>query len=285
MKAIPSQIKCTKCSLEFTTDEDLSSHINNKHSTNILNEPSGQECSVIELTCSNCEYVGVSVTDVREHMETHNAFNCSKCIFRTNISEEVSQHQQIVHKTIRVEVHNSDVNATTILLNCTQCEYRCKLNIQLKKHIQSEHPNYECNLCVSKHPEVPFEYKPDSSSVKDMLLLTQQNSAILEEMKKVKEELNLKKSEYSAEKIAEIIKTDITSSGCSDSGGEPRAKRQRKLPSRLEDSVVTARVPIFRNDSSESVMLLRGLVVDVLDTLDAELTERFSEENVSCWGQ
>ena len=62
-------------------------------------------------------------------------------------------------------------------------------------------------------------------------------------------------------------------------------KKNHFLLSRLEDSVVTARVPIFRNETSESVMLLPGLVVDVLDTLDAEVTERFSEENVSCWGQ
>ena len=47
-------------------------------------------------------------------------------------------------------------------------------------------------------------------------------------LKKVQEKLNLMKSEYSVEKIADIVKVDAVRTSCSDDGGEPKAKRQKK---------------------------------------------------------
>ena len=87
------------------------------------------------------------------------------------------------------------------------------------------------------------------------------------------------KSTYSLEHIAAMFPEP--SEDDEEESEPPRAKRQRKLPSYLKDSVITAPMPQFR--STQDVTELRALAVDIIESFKSELDGRFSGENVKLW--
>ena len=59
------------------------------------------------------------------------------------------------------------------------------------------------------------------------------------------------------------------------------SKRQRRLPDYLTNSVVTTRLPQYRD--SDTLSEFRALIVDIIEGFKSELDGRFSSSNVSIW--
>ena len=62
---------------------------------------------------------------------------------------------------------------------------------------------------------------------------------------------------------------------------QPPTKRKRCIPKHLSDSVITAPLPQFH--ACEDSKNLKSLANEILDCLEEEFTERFSEENTGIW--
>ena len=91
-------------------------------------------------------------------------------------------------------------------------------------------------------------------------------AACLDILKTVQKRLQERKLKYTEEYIKGVIDPDED---------VPRAKRQRKLPGSLADSVVTSRLPIFMDETSR--LLFSGQLSWTY------WTDRFSDGNVICW--
>ena len=98
-------------------------------------------------------------------------------------------------------------------------------------------------------------------------------------------DLEKHKDTYSLEHISGLLTDPVAPpAGEEDDEAElqaPRPKRQRKLPSYLADSVITAPMPQFR--APQDVTELRALAVDIVESFKSELDGRFSDENVELW--
>ena len=61
-------------------------------------------------------------------------------------------------------------------------------------------------------------------------------------------------------------------------GSQPSSKRQRRLPGYLTNSVVTTRLPQYRD--SGTISEFRALIVDIIERFKSEFDGRFSSSNV-----
>ena len=86
-----------------------------------------------------------------------------------------------------------------------------------------------------------------------------------------------------AKKISSIIGTDSTNSSSMAiiHDDQPPTKRKRCIPKHLSDSVITATLPQFH--ACEDSKNLKSLANEILDCLEEEFAERFSEENTGIW--
>ena len=64
-------------------------------------------------------------------------------------------------------------------------------------------------------------------------------------------------------------------------GSQPSSKRQRRLPGYLTNSVVTTRLPQYRD--SDTLSEFRALIFDIIEGFKSELDGRFSSSNVGIW--
>ena len=86
--------------------------------------------------------MAISLDEVLTHIEgTHinpnnkNIWNCKRCDFECNTVDNLTNHIQVQHKLVKVEIKLTD----QIEMQCDQCAYKCLLKIQIKKHKKSEH--------------------------------------------------------------------------------------------------------------------------------------------------
>ncbi|XP_028417407.1 zinc finger MYM-type protein 1-like [Dendronephthya gigantea] len=100
-------------------------------------------------------------------------------------------------------------------------------------------------------------------------------------LKSIREKLNSLRHEYTIDKIANVIYPECAAMTEIEPG--VASKRKRTTPERLQDSVITDKLPIFR-DMNNNVEGLRALAVEVLDNLEAEFKNRFSEFNTDLFG-
>ena len=85
------------------------------------------------------------------------------------------------------------------------------------------------------------------------------------------------KAEYTSEHIFSLLADGSTESVWS----QPSSKRQRRLPGYLTNSVVTTRLPQYRD--SDTLSEFRALIVDIIEGFKSELDGRFSSSNVGIW--
>ena len=85
------------------------------------------------------------------------------------------------------------------------------------------------------------------------------------------------KAEYTSEHIASLLADGTTEPVWS----QPLSKRQRRLPGYLTNSVVTTRLPQYRD--SDTISEFRALIVDIIKGFKSELDGRFSSRNVGNW--
>ena len=64
-------------------------------------------------------------------------------------------------------------------------------------------------------------------------------------------------------------------------GSQPSSKRQRLIPGYLTNSVVTTRLPQYRD--SDTISEFKALIVDIIKGFKSELDGRFSSSNVGIW--
>ena len=85
------------------------------------------------------------------------------------------------------------------------------------------------------------------------------------------------KAKYTSEHIASLLADGSTEPV----GSRPSSKPQRRLPGYLTKSVVTTRLPQYRD--SDSISEFRALTVDIIEGFKSELDGRFSSSNVGIW--
>ena len=84
-------------------------------------------------------------------------------------------------------------------------------------------------------------------------------------------------AEYTSEHIASLLADGSTEPV----GSQLSSKRQRRLPGYLTNSVVTTRLPQYRD--SDTISEFRALIVDIIEGFKSELNGRFSSINVGIW--
>lgn len=128
----------------------------------------------------------------------------------------------------------------------------------------------------------------DVLSLLDILNKTFQKSdcdlaTSLSVLKSIRETLYGLRQKYTIQHITPLIyPEDVPTS--TDSVNEPgiASKRKRKIPEKFQDSLLTDKLPMYR-DANNELERLRALAVEVLDNLDAEFDDRFSEFNTQLW--
>ena len=209
-------IICGECGNTFSDTKTCEEHIEAMH---LL----PQQCE--PFPCEQCGLVMSNYFSLQDHLQQfHNNTNkCMKCDFVPRNTEELRQHKQTEHQTIRVDILKQDMGTEQFLApSCSLCEYKYKLNIQLVQHMKKKHEpvidkKYKCSSCafqsdylikmyehrLSVHPETPIGFSPKSTSAKDMAinLIAEQNMEIMEEV------LDMKKGVISSfEKLSEEMR-------------------------------------------------------------------------------
>ena len=203
------KILCRKCPFICENMMQLDTHMEYRHGKNRMKSQStgkdNGDLSLVELTCRKCEFEGLTREDMNKHMSKHGHDQCHKCEFVAADRIELYQHNQSKHQEVRVEISSLSI------ISCHQCEYKCKLNMQMHQHIKRNHlpegKKYKCNSCnfesdflvkmyehkLANHPEIPIDFNPKTTSVKDMALnlIAEQNIEIMEEILHLKEGLKL----------------------------------------------------------------------------------------------
>jgi hypothetical protein len=100
-------------------------------------------------------------------------------------------------------------------------------------------------------------------------------------LKSVRENLEGLREKYSIEHITSIIYIEGVSTIELEDEPHTAGKRKRTIPDKYQDYVVVDTLPIFHDLNNE--LELRALAVQVLDTLNSEFDDRFSEFNTQLW--
>jgi hypothetical protein len=101
------------------------------------------------------------------------------------------------------------------------------------------------------------------------------NSA-MESISSVREELQEKREEYTAERVDAII-TSMRSNLTYVAADDEEKKRPVKRPRRLDDYLITERIPGSKGDN------LQRIAIECLDLLEADFSKRFSKKNTELW--
>jgi hypothetical protein len=99
-------------------------------------------------------------------------------------------------------------------------------------------------------------------------------------LKSIRENLDGLRQKYTIENITHLIYPECAATTVIEPG--VASKRKRTIPDKFQDSVLTDKLPIYR-DMTNNLERLRALAVEVLDNLDAEFDNRFSEFNTELW--
>ncbi|CAB4036306.1 Zinc finger MYM-type 1 [Paramuricea clavata] len=92
-------------------------------------------------------------------------------------------------------------------------------------------------------------------------------------LKSIRENLDDLRQKYTIESITHLIYPEWAATTVIEPG--VGSKRKRTIPDKFQDSVLTDKLPIYR-DMNNNLEQLRALAVEVLDNLDAEFDNRFS---------
>ena len=97
----------------------------------------------------------------------------------------------------------------------------------------------------------------------------------LDTLECIRDDLEKHKETYSLEHIAGFFADPPADEEVDEAEPQaPRPKRQRRLPSYLHDSVITAPMPQFR--APQDVTELRALAVDIVESIKSELDSGWS---------
>ena len=101
-------------------------------------------------------------------------------------------------------------------------------------------------------------------------------------LKSIREKLCGLRQKYTFEYITHLIYPESVATCTSVNEPGVASKGKRTIPEKFQDSVLTDKLPIYR-DMNNEMERLRALAVEVLDNLDAEFDVRFSEFNTQLW--
>lgn len=140
------RLKCGQCDKHFGCENDLNEHRKNEH--NLLKPVhTNSECKSISQTvetflCHECDYIGKSGQDIREHwIRTHcQVFKCNDCGKFFGENAELEKHRQRVHAPARM---------------CEYCDKSFKTKGSYNSHLASHHRDeisqlYTCDTCNTR---------------------------------------------------------------------------------------------------------------------------------------
>ena len=173
---------CGKCAFVSKDVEELNSHIDDNHKSNItldtqnkeenLDNQEIEDAEVVESVlkeneayvpsspasengskCKKCSMKFDDQESFKKHMkEKHiiiNVYNCTSCDYRTTVLEDFKVHVDTIHLSVEVKVTNIKVSKPeekVYRFKCNICEYQCKLRKQLFEHHKSKHIT-QCDEC------------------------------------------------------------------------------------------------------------------------------------------
>jgi len=141
--AVAPPIKCHECDVEFSSEEELSSHIA-RHYT--IDEPTTSRA------CAQCNMKFSTWDDLRRHEETHydpttpspnKATKCSICDKSFSRKSEVEQHMRKRHPEAP---RRSLLAPRRQAFPCTLCGKGFEVQAQLEEHAKLEH-KHKCASC------------------------------------------------------------------------------------------------------------------------------------------
>ena len=144
---IGDRLKCDQCDKDFSTKQNLQTHIKEHNSS--------------AKKCNQCGKIYKTVKSLKDHianMHSEKRLECDECEKMFSTLRSLNRHKKTVH------VLKS--------FKCDQCKYRCKTNWNLMQHINKAHNGggdilYKCDLCdfqgtisnLKRHKESVHENK------------------------------------------------------------------------------------------------------------------------------
>ena len=153
-----TDLVCPVCNFEFSTNENLSIHLNNIHSEskqkkvtlqdlskvkNLKNHVTGVHKKARDFLCSECDYASSYKSDLKKHKESVHGgsdkkYKCDHCPYQTHERRNLRNHIKGVHEKVRDHV-------------CGECGYASSLKSGLKRHEETMHgkrdKKFKCDFC------------------------------------------------------------------------------------------------------------------------------------------
>ena len=133
---LPSSAKiCFKCKKKFSSEEDLTMHMEKMHKT-----------SNQQLVCPICNYTSSSETEISQHVKEKHSFKCKECNREFPSSDELISHDYEEHRTNNVD------SSTPPTTTCSKCGHLFSSKNELDIHSAAVHGRsnkpYDCPICT-----------------------------------------------------------------------------------------------------------------------------------------
>ena len=174
---------CDHCGYEATRPTYLKKHLESKHGSSCLKEPTTQNLKTkgkskyqklkcpkeskyqrMVNRCDQCNYAATSKQSLKKHKkDNHNNYHCDQCEFLTTRLVDLKMHKQSQHGVIPYP--------------CVRCDFSASSAPSLQYHKMSRHENirYPCDQCnlaatskqgLRKHKETKHQDNTSRSIVK-----------------------------------------------------------------------------------------------------------------------